>query len=901
MSTVQAANRDDLYKAIKRIPLRVLTRTRDIDAIADQNDSIQPICIGIPLPQAHSPGCDEWVYLKGNDVICPVQTKIAARWPNGSAKWLLATFLLPEGSGDYELSSALTGRFAAKDSTGSDVQATSLSGGRLSIMSGAVGFEMCPGDATIFSSANKGYPQWLGPRGVRLMMADQSGKSRDVRVESLRVEEEGPVRATVVFAGNLAKGTGLRFEGRLSLFAGTGLVRLELTAHNPRRARHKGGYWDLGDPGSVLLKELSLEVDVAESENRRIWWQEHPDGDAKQTTAETLEIYQESSGGESWQSRNHVNRLGQVPLRTRGYRVCTGDADTNGNRASPVVCLAGTEVSVACAVEEFWQKFPTALEVRKNQMRISLWPRKFGDLYELQAGEQCTRVVWFDFGHKVQGACERLSWVYNPPRVVIDPAWIAASGCIPHFPNPDLPTRSELQTILHEAVEGERSFFAKREVIDEYGWRHFGDMWADHEEAYSEDSHPVISHYNNQYDLLHGLLVQHLSDGDARWWQLADSLARHILDIDIYHTNRDKPGYNAGMFWHTAHYHNVGRCTHRSMSTDMLGKKIPAPGTGPGNEHNYSTGLLLYHHLTGNERARECVIGLADWVLAMDDGGQHVLGVASDLPTGDASRTTESNYHGPGRGAGNSINSLLNGWQLTDDKRYLHKASELVRRTIHPQDDIDARQLGNAELRWSYTVYLQALARFIELQVPDAELADVQDYAKSSLLHYARWMCANERFYLDEPEKLEFPTETWAAQELRKGTTLWMAARYASASEAKLWQVRGKELLDRAWQSLISFDTRGCTRPVALVLQQGYLETSLQSHFNLQANGCCEPRPEMSSSPPSEFIPQKEGIKRALLSPAGWLKVVRSATRPSRWSQALRQTWLAERYRRMFE
>ena len=60
----------------------------------------------------------------------------------------------------------------------------------------------------------------------------------------------------------------------------------------------------------------------------------------------------------------------------------------------------------------------------------------------------------------------------------------------------------------------------EREVIDEYGWRHFGDVWADHETAYYDGPRPVISHYNNQYDVLQGFLIQFLLSGDVRWWEL---------------------------------------------------------------------------------------------------------------------------------------------------------------------------------------------------------------------------------------------------------------------------------------------------------------------------------------------------------------------------------------------
>ena len=48
--------------------------------------------------------------------------------------------------------------------------------------------------------------------------------------------------------------------------------------------------------------------------------------------------------------------------------------------------------------------------------------------------------------------------------------------------------------------------------------------------------------------------MQFLRTGDARWWRLMDDLARHVRDIDIYHTREDKAAYNGGLFWHTNHY-----------------------------------------------------------------------------------------------------------------------------------------------------------------------------------------------------------------------------------------------------------------------------------------------------------------------------------------------------------
>src|SRR5204862_206285 len=80
------------------------------------------------------------------------------------------------------------------------------------------------------------------------------------RVETAVVEQRGPVRATVCLRGRWPGRPVCRFVARLCFFAGTGLVRLRLTLHNPERARHKGGLWDLGDPWSVYFDALSVRL-----------------------------------------------------------------------------------------------------------------------------------------------------------------------------------------------------------------------------------------------------------------------------------------------------------------------------------------------------------------------------------------------------------------------------------------------------------------------------------------------------------------------------------------------------------------------------------------------------------------------------------------------------------------
>ena len=238
--------------------------------------------------------------------------------------------------------------------------------------------------------------------------------------------------------------------------------------------------------------------------------------------------------------------------------------------------------------------------------------------------------------------------------------------------------------------------------------------------------------------------------------------ADHTVDIDIYHTDGDKWAYNRGLFWHTYHYADADTGTHRSYpksltrgpveslteKMDELGetaahlKKAYAVGGGPSASHNYNAGLMLAYYLTGEGRYRNAAVGLADFVIRMDDPRGTVLNWLSRTPTGLATESGAGGYHGPGRAAGNSILALLVGHRLTGEAKYLTKCEEIIRRVVHPAQDLGKLDLLNAELRWFYTMTLQALGEYLASK---AELGQIDDrmyaYARqSTLLHYARWM-----------------------------------------------------------------------------------------------------------------------------------------------------------------
>jgi YetA-like protein len=832
----------------------------------------QPVTFGLPFPRGHLSNPAHVALLAEDGDETPLQATPLARWPDGSVKWLLL---------DGVLGPVARGQQAATLRLSQDPATPSLSihesGARITVDTGAVTFHLDRTALPLLARVSVGGKELLGPGAAQVLLTDAKGRSVAPRINQVAFEARGPVRATLRVEGDFPGRAPCRFVARLCFFAGTGLVRLRLTVHNPRRARHPGGLWDLGDAGSVLFRELALGLRLNTPDQPEVSWTAEA-GQLMHSAKANLEIYQDSSGGENWQSRNHVNREGRAPCTFRGYRVRFPGHELSGLRASPVVTLRGANGAVTAAVPEFWQQFPKALEVRDGWLRVGLFPRQFGDLFELQGGEQKTHTVWLHFGagDAPQAA---LDWVHHPARVRATPAWYAASEALPYLGAADGPAGA-LDAYLAEAIAGDRNLLARREVIDEYGWRNYGEVYADHEQAYYRGPQPVVSHYNNQYDLVYGAVVQYLRGGDERWYELLDPLARHVIDIDLYHTDQDKAAYNGGLFWFTDHYTDAATCTHRTYSRANCKPGDRSYGGGPSSSHNFTTGLLHYYYLTGDPLACAAVLDLTDWVVAMDDGTRHVLGLVDDGPTGLASCTGALEYHGPGRGAGNSINALLDAWLLTGRRCYLHQAEVLVRRCVHPADDVAAHDLLNVEKRWSYTVFFVALARYLYLKAEAGELDRMYGYARASLLHYARWMLDHERPYFDHPEQFEFPTETWAAQDLRKANVLRLAAAHADEPLRGRLLRRGQELADRGWQDLLRFESRTVARAVAVVLTEGAVDDFFRSQPVAPA---ARPR-EGGPFPDAEaFVPQRRRVLARLKTPRGLLQTALRLANPFRW------------------
>lgn len=809
--------------------------------------TVESFTTGVALPRTWCRDTSTLRLVDSGGVSLPLQSRVLERWSDGSVRWVLLDFQcrvdkgssleLRNEAGVAVIDEPLTVRSTAYGAT---------------VATGDCIFSFAAGGASPLSAVAIGGIDVLDPQRTRFCVRGRNGAEWPVRFDRLSIEEDGPLRVVVALSGEVQADVPLGLTWRVELFAGQPAVRIRVALHNPQAARHTDGFWELGDVGSVLLQRVAFEIATAaragEAPVRMSAERGMPFADHELP----LLIHQESSGKANWNSAAHLNREGRVPLRYPGYRLSSGDRSYEAAHASPTIVVGSSPQSVASTSRLFWEVFPKAYSVTADGvLGLELLP-SVDDLHELQGGEQFTHEFVLAFGSGDETTLEAFR---SPSTVVVDPEWWAACSDVTHLA-PVHDSQAPYEILVRAAIEGNDTFLDKRDRIDEYGWRHYGELYADHENGTRATDPPIVSHYNNQYDALSGFIVQFMRSGDRRWWALARDLATHVAHVDIYWTEADKSAYNGGLFWHTAHYVDAGRSSHRTYP-----RSPGVAGGGPSIEHNYSTGLLLHHLLTGDPTSREAVLRLARWTADMDDGARTPFRFLSRTPTGLASATGTVDYHGPGRGPANAIQTLLNAYRLTSDRAWIRRAEALIARCIHPADDLAARNLLDAERRWYYTVFLQALGRYLAFKSELGEEDTVWLYARASLLHYARWMAAHEYPYLDKPDMLEFPTETWAAQDMRKCEALDLAAAYAAnGTERARFAERARFFFDTSIETLNGWPTRTWTRPVVLMLSCGHAHL-----FHVaQPDPPLWPGADVDFGQPQRFEPQKTvALRRA--------------------------------------
>jgi len=795
-----------------------------------------PYRIGVPYPKGVLSNL-EGLKLDFNGEAVPFHVTPLAKWFDGSVKWLLLDFQASVNANDNALFQLLN-----EHSSDLQIEAEQVvirdTENEYQIDTGATQFRLSKSGLGLFNQVVHDGNKLLSDGSSYVQLLDDAGNAATPVVTAANISDSNnSLRKKINIDGffqNNREENLVSFNLKLSFYAGLSTVKGELTLLNTRAAKHPGGIWDLGDSGSFFFKSLSLKIQLAENDDRhKASVRVTPDVDWRLSKNGSLMLEQYSSGGDNWQSKNHMNRRGDVSLQHKGFHYVEQDVQVSrGSRAEPVVHLASAKGGITAHIVDFWQNFPKGVEVDNDVLTLNIFPYTASDNYELQGGERKKHVFYLDFSNNqksLDGYVHEIT-----PRISLD--CYAQAKVIPWLPT--FHPESTIQRLIDHGIEGENNFFEKREAIDEFGWRNFGEIFADHEELEYKGNDQLISHYNNQYDPVYGFIKQYLVSGDGRWHELLSDLAQHIVDIDIYHTVDDRDEYNGGLFWHTHHYLNAFTCTHRTFSSHHINDFLYGEvGGGPGSEHCYTTGLSYYYFMTGDEVYKDAVLQLTHWITRVFEGSETLiervflfkskeLSLLKRLISGE----TLQRYKYPfTRGTGNYITSLIDAYSLTRDRHYLLTVEKVIQQSMHPRDNISLRKLDQIESSWSYLVYLQAVCKYLDLKISLQEMDDACLYAKDALLHYVNWMLENESPFLQNSENIEnveYPNHTWTAQDLRKANLFYAASLYSEDKKERYLEA-AKFYVRFVEETLAGEETRSYSRILILLMQNDLQESGL--------------------------------------------------------------------------
>jgi hypothetical protein len=340
--------------------------------------------------------------------------------------------------------------------------------------------------------------------------------------------------------------------------------------------------------------------------------------------------------------------------------------------------VAGAKAGLAVGIREFWQQWPKAIEAREGAVTLGLCPELPAGRYDgkplaeenklyyaLRRGEHTFKIglaktheFWAIFfpGAAVPAAPgDFFRAAEEPLLATCAPAYAGATAAAGEFPAGDPNKYFGYDAWLDRALA---AHLQRREQVREYGMLNYGDWFGERE----------VNWGNLEYDLQHGLFVQYLRTGDRRFFLRGAQGARHHIDVDVVHAvnphlkNPFGLPPKVGEIWLHSLNHTGGYYANAPLPVDRTYQMGHSANYG----HVWISGDLDYYHLTGDRRARDVALQVAD-----------MMATAMTAKVGTHIRTL-----------GWPTILVLSAYETTGDARYLEAATrnwQALKQTLDPR------------------------------------------------------------------------------------------------------------------------------------------------------------------------------------------------------------------------
>ena len=529
-----------------------------------------------------------------------VQTWPLAYWPDGSVKWTGHAITTTAGlTGPLQLTPANVSSErgpVTEIKTSEDADGLLIDTGYLRARLGRQGTDLIRSLTTGDRIVAQNGKLILQVEDRSLQASDQSVREEAFasRIESVTLEQSGPVRAVVKITGKHQAQTGgrllLPFVVRLHFFAGSGEIKLTHTF-----------IFD-GDANKDFIKGLGLSFAVPfkeEIHNRHVRFSGDADGIwvqpvrmlpgyRSQTGPQVADLYDNHLGGEripnladlSPQTRNALftvpiwadARLTQVGPNnwTIEKRTATPGSSwlhvTDGHRARGLAVLADVSGGLAVGVKDFWQKAPSSFEITggaapTGELKVWLWSpdasamdlRRYDEVpHGLSVNYEDWKPGW-GTAYGVANTHDLTLWAFDqipsdaqlsamsraaaePPMIVCTPEYYHAQQALGRWSLPDRSTPA--LRWVEDQVETFVNYY--RDQVDErswYGFWNFGDIMHNYDFGRHEWRYDVGGWAWANTELMPDMLLWYsfLRTGRADLFRMAEAMTRHTSEVDAYH------------------------------------------------------------------------------------------------------------------------------------------------------------------------------------------------------------------------------------------------------------------------------------------------------------------------------------------------------------------------------
>jgi hypothetical protein len=606
----------------------------------------EPVTSGVPFPEGAVKDAGKLALVGANGKAIPAAFTVLSTWPKDkSVRWaLLDTQVSVPANGAADLAVGLGAPAAPAAKLVVDDGADLIT-----VNTGVLKFTVRKKGFRLFESA------WLDEsgkgsftdahkllvehgEGLAMTVKDQRYTSAGDPSGSVTVEEKTPLRVALLATGKLAGSgpDGYHYEVRIHAYAGSPLVKVV-----PTVIKKFGKRRDITQNFTDL--SLGLKLASAKGLGYALGGEEAP-ASGKLDAGKTAGVLVSSST--KWEFTGEAKGSGDP----KGKKPLTlGWAD-----------LSGADGGVAVGVYRFWQVFPKGLELSGDgTIDVGLLPKRLGKPQEFYTGMARTHEVLVVFHGKAAPAELQKRFVaFQKPLFAQAPAeWYCQKTGV--F-GPMAAAGTELAPGATEAVKkldaqiagcfdqltGQRRDNYQRSgvTMDAYGFLAFGDTI-----HYTWDEEPVGSPWkiawdSNYYDLplLAGLTF--VRTGERKFLDYFTDHTWHLMDVDV-------------IFWDDSPSEARGG-SRRCPATNHVGFDPPEhkePVHNASFDHHKSESLFARYLLLGDRRSLSAAQDLLWWAENTKRDG--ALGV---------------------RNSANQTLTLLAGYWLTGDEKYLAHAKKLV-------------------------------------------------------------------------------------------------------------------------------------------------------------------------------------------------------------------------------